>query len=238
MAQSPQPDDDDDLSPADAHALPPLLKAAQDGDAERLQRELLSFGDGGVNALAPGATHSTALHLAAYGGHMDCVAALLAAGAEKDVKNAAGKRAYDYAREQGHLRIAELLLTAPSVAAEQQKQKEEALLAEKAARLRLEESAAAAAEQERHNLALLHAARAGEVDKLRKALGVGGDANCHDRFGQSPLHLAAVSGKIECVQAMLEAGGAADAKNAMGHTPRDVALAKGFAKIAALLLTG
>ena len=219
-------------SPPEAHALPPLLAAARDGDTAMV-RAVLAGGTFGVDTAAPGG--STALHLAAYGGHGECVQALLDAGAEKEVRNSTGKRAYDYAREQGHRGIAELLMDAPSTAAEAQRREREAAQAEAEARRRGQEATEAAAALDRLNTALLNAARGGDIDRLRKCLAGGADASCRDRFGQSPLHLAAVTGNADAVRFLLDAGAALDAANGMGHTPGDVARAKGHTQLARLL---
>ena len=45
---------------------------------------------------------STPLHLATYRGHVEVITALLAAGADKTLKDIGGKTPHDYAKENGH----------------------------------------------------------------------------------------------------------------------------------------
>jgi len=140
--------------------LPPLLRAAREGDAASLAAQLAAGADVAQRAPWFG---SSALHLAAFGGHAECVRALLAAGAEKDDKNEAGKRPFDYAREAGHAALVELLMQAPSAAALAVRRREDAAAAEAAAAAA---AAAEAAERKRHaaaNERLLQAARGGDA---------------------------------------------------------------------------
>ena len=53
---------------------------------------------------------ATALHAAAYHGHGGVAAALLEARAQPDLLNAHGRRAVEYALDQGHATVFELLL--------------------------------------------------------------------------------------------------------------------------------
>jgi ankyrin repeat protein len=212
--------------------LPPLLKAAQAGDAEEV-RALLA---GGADVHAAAAWFgSTALHLAAHGGHADCVRALLAAGAEKQTRNEAGKRAYDYAREGGHAHVVTLLAEAPSAAAVAARQAAEAQAATAAAA-----AADAAAEAERRRLAqaaeaLLGAARNGDAAAVRDCLRRGAAVDAQDRFGHSPLILAAAKGARDAAAALLEAGASRMLRNGMGQNAAQAAAARGHAALAQLL---
>jgi ankyrin repeat protein len=212
--------------------LPPLLRAAADGDEGALRSALASGASLGERAAWFG---STALHLAAHGGHVSCCAALLAAGAEKDVKNEAGKRPYDYAREFGHAAVVELLATAPSVAAQAERQRAAAAAEQAAA-----EKALAAQEAQRRARAaatdrLLQAARAGDLVSLRAALGAGADRDAADRFGHTALILAAAKGAGDCCAALLEAGAARATRNAMGQTAAEAAAQRGFTALVGML---
>ena len=71
----------------------PLHSAAAAGDATRL-RLLLKRG-AGIDALHDG---STALHCAAAGGHLECVLALVEAGAVVGLLDVGGQTAFDLAR--------------------------------------------------------------------------------------------------------------------------------------------
>ena len=212
--------------------LPPLLRAASDGDVAALRAALAAGADVGTRAQWAG---STALHLAAAGGHAACVDALLAAGAEKDVKNEAGKRPSDYAREAGHATIIATLAHAPSVASLAEQQRRDAAAAEAAAA-----AAAAAAEAARRAAAaacerLLNASRNGDAPGVRAALAAGADCNTADRFGHTPLILAAAKGSRDCCAALLEAGASREARNGMGQTAAEAASARGHHALATML---
>jgi ankyrin repeat protein len=214
--------------------LPPLLRAAADGDEDALRAALAAGGELGARGAWFG---SSALHLAAHGGHVSCVAALLDAGAEKDCKNDAGKRPFDYAREGGHAAVVELLAAAPSVKA-QEAAKEAAQAAEEA-RAAAEARVAEAGRRGRAQASdrLLAACRAGDVAGVRAALAGGADRDAADRFGHTALILAAAKGATECCQALLGAGADTGVRNAMGQTAAEAAAQRGFGKLAEVLST-
>ena len=213
--------------------LPPLLRAARAGDAAALADALASGADVSARAAWFG---SSALHLAAHGGHVECVRALLAAGAETDAKNDAGKRPFDYARESGHAALVELLANAPSVRALAAQRVQDAAAAEAASAAA---SAAAAAEQRRLAAAterLLAAARNGDAGAARAALRDGAPVDAQDRFGHSALILAAAKGARECCLELLDAGASRPTRNGMGQNAAEAARARGHDALAATLL--
>jgi ankyrin repeat protein len=212
--------------------LPPLLRAARGGDAAALAAQLAAGADVAQRAPWFG---STALHLAAYGGHADCLRALLAAGAEKETRNEACKRAYDYARENGHAACAELLMQAPSAAAVAARRAQDAAAAEAAAAAA---TAAAAAEQRRLAAAterLLQAARAGDAAGVRACLRDGAACDAQDRFGHSALILAAAKGARDCCEVLLQGGASRLLRNGMGQDAAEAARARGHDTLAAML---
>jgi ankyrin repeat protein len=212
--------------------LPPLLRAARAGDAAALAAQLAAGADVGQCAAWFG---STALHLAAHGGHEACVRALLQAGAEKETKNEAGKRAFDYARENGHASLVQLLAEAPSAAAVAERRRRDAAAAEAAAAAA---AAASAAEQRRcaaANERLLQAARVGDAAAARACLRDGAACDAQDRFGHSALILAAAKGARDCCEALLEGGASRTLRNGMGQTAAEAARARGHDALEAML---
>ena len=87
---------------------------------------------------------------------------------------------------------------------------------------------------DRHGLSLLHYCALYNLDSLIGALlDKGADAN--GRGLDTPLHLAAGGGHVGAARALLRGGGDPNARDARGDTPRRRALARGHAKVAAVL---
>ena len=89
-----------------------LQRAAQAGDVQGLQKAIATLHEG-IDATS-GNLHFTALHTAARGGHLECVAALLAAGASAHAKARFGATPLYFAVIQGALPCVEALLAAGS----------------------------------------------------------------------------------------------------------------------------
>ena len=66
---------------------------------------------------------------------------------------------------------------------------------------------------------LFHAARLGELDMLRKAMGLGEDLNVRDAYGQTPLMYAVDHGQLAAVTVLLAAGADPNATSEAGWTP-------------------
>jgi ankyrin len=65
----------------------------------------------------------------------------------------------------------------------------------------------------------------------------GSDINAGNRYGQTPLHLAAKQGNSELIRLLLEQGAVVDAaENAAGYTPLHTAAAQGHADLCELLI--
>jgi ankyrin repeat protein len=73
---------------------------------------------------------------------------------------------------------------------------------------------------------------------VRAALAAGADCNAADRFGHTPLILAAAKGSADCCAALLEAGAERGARNAMGQNAAEAAQQRGHAALAAKLAVG
>src|SRR5438045_491336 len=65
---------------------------------------------------------------------------------------------------------------------------------------------------------LHYAARDGDADKVRSALGKGADVNAADANGWTPLHFAAQAQSAQVVRLLLESGGDVHAPDRQGNT--------------------
>lgn len=83
-----------------------LHKVAREGHSAWVQ-SILSTGIVGINTTD--LDGCTALHLAAYNGHLDTVVLLITTGAELETRDRFGQTAFDRASGKGHERIARLL---------------------------------------------------------------------------------------------------------------------------------
>ena len=65
------------------------------------------------------------------------------------------------------------------------------------------------------------AARAGDVDALKKFVEKGGDIQKKDQFFTTPLHWAVALGRVEAVKYLLSQGAEVNTANQEGKTPLD-----------------
>lgn len=67
---------------------------------------------------------------------------------------------------------------------------------------------------------IIDAARAGDVEDVKRHLAYGANPNCRDNISRSPLHLAAMGGQHpEVVRVLLEHGAMVDIRDSVGDTP-------------------
>ena len=97
-----------DASRADIFSWTPLMRAVYE-DRPHIVRLLLTRNTAGVNT--PGEKGMTALHLAVLKRDPELVKLLLAAGADPDIKDDAGRTAADFARKTKDLAMEKLIAT-------------------------------------------------------------------------------------------------------------------------------
>ncbi|KXZ43634.1 hypothetical protein GPECTOR_84g310 [Gonium pectorale] len=157
-------------------------------------------------------TSGPLLHIAAEKGHLEAVAALLQAGADKDAADETSATPLHIAAENGHVEVVAALLQAGA-----------------------NKEAAA----ETGATALYIAAENGHEEVVRVLLQAGANKDAADETGATPLHIAAQNGHVEAIAALLQAGANKDAADETGATPLHIAAQDGHVEaVAALLQAG
>jgi ankyrin repeat protein len=151
----------------------------------------------------------TALILASFHGHTEIAQALLAAGADKDVKNNDGITALICACIMGYADTVQALLAA---------------------------GADKEAKDKYSFTALISASMNGHIDIVHALLAAGADMEAKDRDGNTALICASVNGHTETAQALVTAGADKEAKDTTGgRTALEWASARGHTDIVNLL---
>eukprot|EP00930_Biecheleria_cincta_P034410 TRINITY_DN23788_c0_g2_i1.p1 TRINITY_DN23788_c0_g2~~TRINITY_DN23788_c0_g2_i1.p1 ORF type:complete len:3105 (-),score=585.98 TRINITY_DN23788_c0_g2_i1:231-9545(-) len=142
----------------------------------------------------------TPLHYAAEGGHLECLDALIACGADVNLAGPERKSPLALASERGRSDCVKRLISAGA---------------------KLE------AGDKRRRTALLLAVRAGQAVTASILLRQGADPNSADDSGNTVAHYAAAFGWTECLELLHEAGADLSASNQMKLAPITAALQKG-----------
>lgn len=178
---------------------------------------------------------SSAVHVAAYGGHDDALQALLEAGADATATNNAGVGPLSAACMNSHPRCARMLLAkgAPADAADEAREKEVP------GAVAFGKCSAPWSKGGREtdtpchpcvrpplsaqdgNTCLHYAAAQGSLECLRavREAQPAADVNAENNEGWTPLHFAALRGRDAAVEALLAAGAAKDALTEIVRTP-------------------
>jgi len=168
-----------------------------------------------INGPCPRIYNGPPLLAAAWYGHADTVAELLAAGAQVDASNSRGETSLHYAASAGHEAVVDRLLAA---------------------------GADARAADRNSDTPLHRAATGGHDVVIQRLIMAGADARATDRDGKTPLHLAALfsSGNREAtVQALLQAGAEVNAPDKRKDSPLHIAAYRGnYQAVAPLLEAG
>ncbi len=179
-----------DLTLADANGVTPLHAAATHGRLACVQH-LLSLPAVAATANAVDEDGVTAVYSAAEEGHVDVLAALVAAGGDVTLADADGVTPLHVAASQGHLACVQYLLSLPAAAA------------------------TVNAADKVGDTALYSAAEEGHVEVLAALVAAGGDVTLADANGVTPLHAAATHGRLACVQHLLSLPAVAATANAV-----------------------
>lgn len=191
-------------------AVDNLLAAVSTGDAERLWRLINAGAD--VNAVVRTKTGDAALHVAVEGGHRECAAALVEAGANTGVANTLGITPLLAACANGHVGCAQVMVdhcTMQGVAGDAlviaawRGQKACVALLAKAGHMGLVHSVFG-----RH--ALLAAVATGHIGCVSTLARHGANLEVNLTVGRTALQVAVESGNAECVGALIAAGADVD----------------------------
>ncbi len=158
-----------------------------------------------------GLQQRTAAHLCASHGKADCLAALIAAGAEVSPRNARGETPAHKAAQHGSFDVLELLVAS---------------------------GALLDARDEQGRSPLHRCAELGSVECVKLLVVARAPLNGTDMAGKTPLHVAAGRGRTAVAQVLLENRADAKIKDESGKTAEEVALAAGLVDCAAALAAG
>ncbi|EHA8590586.1 ankyrin repeat domain-containing protein 65 [Cocos nucifera] len=181
-----------------------------------------------------GADRDTPLHVAAAGGDEHMVKLLLERGGAglRELRNAAGRTAYDTAAEGVHARLFDVLRLEEGLAAAARKGEARGVQ-------RMIERGAAVKGRDQHGwTALMRAAFKGKVEVMKALMDKGAEVNARDEEGYAALHCAAEAGQAEAVEALVKRGADLEARTVKGATAMQIALSLGYAGIARILAQG
>ncbi|MBY0353603.1 ankyrin repeat domain-containing protein [Candidatus Babeliales bacterium] len=221
-----------------------LLVAAKDGNIERLQ-ELIRAG---ANVNATNQQGTTPLHEATPLGNTTCVELLLAAGANPNAQDAKGKTPLEYAALIGHVTCVQLMAWAPTTTmstALAALQYAAMKGFSTCLRVLIAATSRTGRANKQGNFPLHYAAARGHStcvhDLLHPTQGVLSNVhllslasmaqlvidresvNAQNKFGNTPLHLAAKNGHVACVRELLAASANPCIRNHVEKKPCDLA---------------
>ncbi|XP_055955417.1 oxysterol-binding protein-related protein 1 isoform X2 [Patella vulgata] len=166
----------------------------------------------------------TALHLAAYFGHIDIVRFLLERGADVNVANSLGDTPLHRAAYTGRLELVTLLLQykADVLALNSEGHLPKQLAKHTDVKNLIE--AAEHHESKKIQELFLASATQGDVDTVRELLKspTAPPINCQDQFGNTALHLSALRGRSEVAVLLLQNGINTSIKNKKGQLASDM----------------
>lgn len=174
----------------------------------------------------------TPLHIAAGLGDEYMVKLLLQKGANKDIRNFAGRTAYDVAAENGHTRLFDSLRLGDSLCIAARKGEVRTIV-------RLLETGAAINGRDQHGWTALHrSCFKGKIDAVRTLLEKGVDVDAKDEDGYTALHCAAESGHADVIEMLVKKGADAEARTNKGVTALQIAESLHYVGITRILVHG
>ncbi|EYU38731.1 hypothetical protein MIMGU_mgv1a024414mg [Erythranthe guttata] len=193
---------------SESSAWGPIHLAAGNGHIEVLRHLLLKGAN--VNAATKDGNF-TALHLA------QMVKLLLHRGANKDIRNKAGKTAYDLAAENGHAKLFDALRLGDSLCVAARKGELRMIV-------RLLDNGALINGRDQNGWTGLHrAAFKGRADVARALIEKGIDVNAKDECGYTALHCAVESGQVDVIELLVKKGADIEARTNKGVSALQIA---------------
>ena len=213
------------------------LQACRAGDLATLQ-QLLETESGIARELFRSAVFMadiTLLHVVAQNGHLGCLKALIAAGADVDAAvEGPGDTPLYLTAAKGHLDCSIALIGAGANVNAKRNSGDAALYiaAQKGhlqcMKLLIDKGAAVDARANNGATPLCAAASEGHPECLKALIKAGADVNAGLHNGETPLHMATRKGHTECVELLIDNGAAVDARRVNnGATPLCVAASEG-----------
>lgn len=151
---------------------------------------------------------ATALHLACDGGYTECVGALLARGADPSLRNTRGQTPLHLAARAQSIESVEMLLATGKVDVDA---------------------------MDDDSRTPLHAALGKDLhafDMVELLIGYGADVNREDKYGYTPLHVAALNEMSQCVETLLFHGADVTTKTKGGASALNIVVRKTPASLA------
>ncbi|CAE7317262.1 Ankrd44 [Symbiodinium natans] len=215
------------LRTADSRGWTPILHAAFAGKAKSLRILTALLGPSCLEARTPDG--SSAAHLAATEGHVECLQALAALGADLKAADSSGWTALHAAAAAGKVESCQIL---KDLGLEMGHKTPEgwtpvhcaAFSGAVASLGALQDLGASLEEPDVDGEAPAHkAAAAGQDACLRELHKLGARLDSADQSGRTPAHFAAAEGEAACLKVLHELGVCLGAEDSMGETPMDKA---------------
>ncbi|CAL0299221.1 unnamed protein product [Lupinus luteus] len=172
----------------------------------------------------------TPLHIAASTGDDNMVKLLLQKGANKDVRNKQGKTAYDFAAENGHVSLFDVLYLGDKLCTAARKGEVRTIL-------KILESGAGINGRDQNGWTALHRASfKGRIDVVRVLLEKGIDFDAKDEEGYTALHCASESGHADVTELLVKKGADVEARTRKGVTAFQIAESLHYVGITRILV--
>eukprot|EP00439_Symbiodinium_sp_Y106_P068774 s657_g11.t1 len=215
------------LQAADARGWTPVLHAAFAGKVQSLRILMELLGLAALDARTPDG--SSAIHLAATEGHVECLEALAALGGDLKATDSSGWTAVHAAAAAGQIRsctvFSVLGLDLSCKTPEGWTPAHCAAMSGASTSMRILQSLGAKLDEADHEgeTPAHKAAAAGHEECLRELCQLGAQLDAVDQNGRTPAHFAAAEGELACLKCLHELDVRLDTEDAMGETPLDKA---------------